>query len=387
MTTMKYRTFGKSKNKISILGFGCMRFPLIDVDSSHIDEEKSSEMLGYALDHGVNYYDTAYPYHGGESENFVGKFFAEQGGREEIHIATKYPSWLTKTADDFDRYLNEQLEKLQTDYIDYYLLHALNHDSWVKIRDLGVLSWAEKAMADGRIRELGFSFHDKYPVFEEIVDAYDWSFAQIQYNYMDIEEQAGIKGLQYAASKGMSMVVMEPIRGGRLANPPKGVADLWATSGKGSSAVDWALQWVWDQAEVSLLLSGMSTIEHVKENVASADKAGIGQLSESEQTLIEKVRDEYNSLSTIPCTDCKYCLPCTVEINIPRLFGMFNEARMYGTLEEARKGYARVDEDKQAAACIDCGICETKCPQHIIISDMMVKVDAVMAGGKSFDEV
>jgi predicted aldo/keto reductase-like oxidoreductase len=384
---MKYRPFGKMNNQVSVLGFGCMRFPLLDEDSSHIDEEKSSEMLRYALDHGVNYYDTAYPYHGGASERFVGKFFAQEGGREKIYIATKFPSWEAKSADDFDRYLDEQLEKLQTNYIDYYLLHTLNKDYWAKLTEFDVLNWAQKAISDGRIRELGFSFHDDYRVFKEIVDAYDWSFAQIQYNYMDVENQAGMKGLQYAAEKGISMVIMEPILGGRIAKPPQSIEKLWKSSDKDYSPVGWALQWLWDQKEVSLVLSGMSTLEQVKENVASTKDAEIGSFDQADQDLVAKVREEYKALSQIPCTNCKYCLPCTVEINIPRLFGMFNEARMYGTLDDARKWYGKMDAEKQASACIDCDICESKCPQHILISDMMIKVDAVMAGGKSFDEV
>ncbi|NSW51564.1 MAG: aldo/keto reductase [Anaerolineae bacterium] len=384
---MKYRNFGKTNDLVSVLGFGCMRFPTIGGDSANIDEEKSFAMLKYAMDAGVNYFDTAYPYHRGESERLVGRFFQQVGGRENVHIATKLPSWLVKSPDDLDRLLNEQLEKLQMDYIDYYLLHALNKDHWQTMKDNAAIQWAEKVMAAGKIRQLGFSFHDEYPVFEEILTSYDWSFAQVQYNYMDIENQAGAKGVHLAGERGVSIVVMEPLLGGRLANPPQPVAALWDQSETKRSPVDWALQWVWDQPEVSVILSGMSTLEQVQQNVESAKQAVVGQLTQAEKELISDVRVEYKRLSPIPCTNCQYCLPCTVDIKIPELFGMYNEARMYDSLESTRQWYGHVDDAVKASACIDCDACEPKCPQNIVISDWMVKVAAVMEEGKSFEDV
>jgi uncharacterized protein len=360
---------------------------VIDGDSKKIDKPKATEMLRYAYDHGVNYYDTAYPYHGGESERFVGEFLKNEGIREDIYLATKLPSWLIKSAEDFDRLFDEQLAKLQTDYVDYYLVHTLNEDNWHKVTTNGVFEWAEKQIADGRIRELGFSFHDEYPVFEKITDAYDWSFTQIQYNYMDIERQAGLKGLKYAADKGLSVIIMEPLMGGRLATPPTNVQYAFNQIDKNRTPVSWALHWLWDQAEVTTILSGMSTMEHVIENVELACEAEIGSFTQVEHDLMARVRDEFNKRALIPCTNCQYCLPCTVDLQIPEIFGVFNHAVMYDALEETRGWYSSWDAEKMASACIDCDACEPKCPQNIPISDWMVKVAAVMENGASIDSI
>jgi len=384
---MKYRKFGKGPNEVSILGFGCMRFPVLDGDSKKIDEEKASAMLRYAYDHGVNYFDTAYPYHGGESERFVGKFLKQEGIRDKIHLATKLPSWEVKSPEDFDRLFDEQLEKLQTDYIDYYLIHSLNPDFWKAVTENGVFEWADKQIAAGRIKELGFSFHAEYPLFKEIIDAYDWSFAQIQYNYMDIDRQAGMDGVMYAAQKGVSLVIMEPLMGGKLANPPKEVVETFDNAQSQRSAVGWALQWVWDHKEVGILLSGMSTMDHVVENVQLAGESPTGLFTEADQAVIVEARDGYNQRSAIPCTNCKYCLPCSVDLKIPDIFGVFNHARMYDSLEDTKRWYGNWDAAKKASACIDCDECEPKCPQGIPISDWMVKVAEVMEEGKKFEDV
>jgi len=241
---MKYRQFGSLDWKVSALGFGAMRFPIIGGDSGKIDEKPSSEMLYYAIDHGVNYIDTAYPYHNGQSEGFVGKTL--QGAyREKVKIATKLPCWDVEKTEDFDRLLHEQLGRLKIDQVDFYLLHALNEKSWLKMEQLGVLPWAEKALIDGKIAHLGFSFHDEFPVFKNIIDAYDkWEFCQIQYNYMDINYQAGKKGLDYAAEKGLAVVVMEPIRGGRLVDPPQQIEEIWNQADQKRTPADWSLQWL-----------------------------------------------------------------------------------------------------------------------------------------------
>ena len=379
---MNYRQFGRLDWKVSALGFGCMRFPTKN-GNDEIDEGESERMLRYAIDHGVNYVDTAYPYHGGNSEPFVGRVL--QGGyREKVRLATKLPCWKINEPRDFDRYLDEQLERLRTDHIDFYLLHALRHETWRQVRDLGVLDWAEGAKADGRIRSLGFSFHDEYNVFEEIVDAYDWAFCQIQYNYMDIDTQAGRKGLRYAASKGMAVVIMEPLLGGRLVEPPDQVQAIWRQADEQRSPADWALQWLWHQPEVSVVLSGMSAMDHVRENVASANVSGIDSLDEEELSLIDRVRSAYEALCPISCTQCKYCVPCPHGVDIPRNLKVYNEGVIYENPEAARRLYAMMDEGARASACIACRECEEKCPQMIPISDWMVHVHEVLGEGAPY---
>ncbi|MBE0635073.1 aldo/keto reductase, partial [Candidatus Bipolaricaulota bacterium] len=287
---MQYRRFGRLDWNVSALGFGAMRLPIVD---GKIDEAEAVRMIRYAIDHGVNYVDTAYPYHDGESEQVLGRVL-QNGYRERVKLVTKLPSWFVNTAADFDKYLDIQMERLRQDSIDVYLLHALNKDSWEKLRDLGVLDWAERMMAKGRFGHLGFSFHDNNEAFTQIIDGYDnWAMAQIQYNYMDILNQAGTKGLKHAASKDIAVVVMEPLLGGKLVNPPQPIQSLWDSAGSSRTPVAWALDWVWNQPEVSLLLSGMSTMEQVIENVELAGTSGIGSLSEAELLIIDRVRETY----------------------------------------------------------------------------------------------
>ena len=380
---MKYRKFGKLVWQVSALGFGCMRLPTVGEDSANIDESEAIKMIRYAIDHGVNYVDTAYPYHGGNSEPFVGRALKD-GYREKVKLATKLPCWLVESGDDFDKYLNEQLAKLQTEHVDFYLLHGLNEQRWPKMRDLGVMERAEKAIEDGRIGHLCFSFHDKYEVFKEIVDAYDgWTHCQIQYNYMDIENQAGVAGLQYAASKGLAVVIMEPILGGRLVNPPQSIQELWSTAAKKRTAADWALQWVWNQPEVSVVLSGMSTMQHVEENVVSAGVSGVGTLTEEELALIAQVREKYEALCPIPCTKCDYCMPCPNGVNIPRNFELYNQGVMYDRADYSRGVYnGWFAEAERANQCIQCQECEEKCPQEIMISEWMPIVHKVLGEGQ-----
>jgi predicted aldo/keto reductase-like oxidoreductase len=345
---MRYRKFGSLDYDVSVLGFGAMRLPIIGKNSSHVDESEAIKMIRHAIDHGINYIDTAYTYHENHGEIVVGKAL-QNGYREKVKLATKLPSWLVETPDDFDRFLDEQLEKLQTDHIDFYLLHTLSAIFWPRLKDWEVLNWAEGAIADGRIQYLGFSFHDDFEVFKDIVDAYDrWTFCQIQYNYMDIEYQAGTKGLQYAAHKGLAVVIMEPLRGGQLTNKiPKSVAELWESATVRRTPADWALQWIWNHPEVSVILSGMSTMQHVIENLDNAERSGVGMLSEEELILIDKVRGEYRRLVPVPCTNCKYCMPC------PRFL------------------YRNLSKDKQANNCVECFECEEKCPQGIPISEYL----------------
>ncbi len=377
---MQYRRFGHLDWKSSALGFGAMRLPTLEKDSAIINEEEAAAMIRYAIDHGVNYVDTAYPYHGGQSEILVGKVL-QDGYREKVKLATKMPCWLVKSQEDFDRYLDEQLMKLQTDHIDFYLLHGLNQTRWSEMQRLNVLSWAEKAIGEGRFHNLGFSFHDDYNTFKSIVDGYDrWTFCQIQYNYMDIKNQAGTRGLRYAASKGLAVVIMEPILGGRLVNPPKAVKAAWDEADTQRTAAEWALQWLWDQPEISVVLSGMSTMQQVVENVASAKKSSIGTLTQNELDLVERVQWIYRDLSPIPCTKCNYCLPCPNGVNIPRNFEIYNEAMMYEKIETARVGYNRwFRAEEHADQCIECLECEDKCPQQIAIATWLIKVHELLS--------
>ncbi len=380
---MKYRTFGKLDYKPSALGFGAMRLPTLE--EGGIDEPEAIRMMRHAIDQGVNYVDTAWPYHKGESEVVVGKALKD-GYREKVKLATKFPTWMMKQEADFDKYLDQQLEKLQTETIDFYLIHALSEDRWHEVYDLGILDLAEKALKDGRIQHLGFSFHDEYPVFKEIVDAYDWTFTMIIYNYMDANRQAGTRGLKYAADKGMAVVVMEPLRGGLLAgvNAPDAVMETWAKAENQRPPVEWALRWVWDKPEVSLLLSGMSTMAQVEQNLEIADSAGAPHnLTDAERELVSEVCDTYKDLSPIPCTDCKYCLPCPEDVSIPRIFSIYNEAMMYGDYERAKRQYENLPEEKRANICIECGQCEEQCPQHIVITQWLQTAHTYLTTGEN----
>ena len=382
---MQYRKFGKLDWKVSALGFGAMRLPTTDKDPAHIDEAEAIKMIRYAIDHGVNYLDTAYLYHMGNSERVVGKAL-KNGYRERMRLATKIPPRAVSTAADFDRILNEQLAKFDTPKIDFYLLHGLNTEGWPKVRDLGVLRWAEKAIASGRIGGLGFSFHDTFKTFKEIIDAWDnWALAQIQYNFMDVENQAGRKGVEYAAGKNVALVVMEPIRGGLLAkDPPKAVAELWKSSPRKWTQAEWALQWVWNQPEVSLALSGMSTMQQVVENVASAERSGPGTLRAADIAFIDKMREAYRSLSPIPCTACGYCQPCPNGVLIPDIFRLYNEAVMYGDMNIGKFRYAGpmgIKPESRGDQCVECGECEEKCPQNVTVIEWLKKVHESLGAG------
>jgi hypothetical protein len=286
---------------------------------------------------------------------------------------------MIKKAQDFDTYFEEQLKRLQVEHVDFYLLHGLDKRRWDNvILKMGLLERAEAAIQDGRIKHLGFSFHDEYDVFEEIVDGFDrWTFCQIQYNYMDTKNQAGTKGLKYAASKGLAVVVMEPLLGGRLANPPEPIQKILEKGGKRRSPVDLALQWVWNQPEVSVLLSGMSTMSQLDDNISSANRSGPGKMNRKDLELIEKIRKRYAQMIPISCTKCGYCMPCPNGVNIPRNLEVYNNGCIHEDLHTARNTYQRfINEKERASACIQCGTCEEKCPQKIPISEWMPKVHA-----------
>ncbi len=381
---MQYRTFGQLDWKVSVLGFGAMRLPTTDGDSRsvHVDQAEAVRMLRYAIDQGVNYLDTAYIYHGGNSECVVGQAL-EGGYREKVRVATKSPTWLIHSPGDFDRILDEQLQRLRTGAIDFYLLHGLSRKSWHDVvLKHNLLKKAEAALADGRIRSLGFSFHDDYDAFPEILNGYDgWSFCQIQYNYMDTENQAGSKGLKLAAAKGLGVVIMEPLLGGRLANPPAEVRQLMDNCHPKRDPAEWALEWLWDQPEVSVVLSGMSTMDQLKANLELAGRARVASFSAEGFELIELVRQKYLQRIAIPCTKCGYCLPCSKGVNIPRNFELFNEAHLHDDMGTARFIYrAFFPETEHASACEACRECEGLCPQQIPISEWMRKVAAALGG-------
>ncbi len=370
---MQYRPFGRSDGRASALGFGAMRLPM---KANQIDAPEAIALLREAIDEGVNYIDTAYAYQEGQSEVVVGK--ALQGGYgARVRLATKLPCWLVNAPADFDPLLNEQLRRLQTDHIDYYLLHALYTSRWEHMQKMEVFRWAEKAVADGRIGALGFSFHDQLSLFKEIVDAYDWGMCQIQYNFMNEEVQAGTAGLEYAAAKGLAVVIMEPLLGGQLANPPARVKAIWEAAQK--NPVDMALRWLWNKPEVTTVLSGMSTREQVRQNLASADRCAAGGLAPADLATVAEVSAAYRSLSVIPCTKCRYCLPCPQGIDIPRNLELYNEGMIYENLSLSRSLYTwHMRAPELAKNCVACGECERKCPQQLPISTWMPKVHAAL---------
>ncbi len=375
--TMPYRPLGRTGEQVSILGFGAMRLPVIDGRRECIDVPLATEMLHYALDRGVNYIDTAFPYHGasfdgtpGNSEGFVGEALAG-GYRDKVLVATKLPHWMVESREDMDRILAGQLERLGTDRIDCYLLHGLGAKPWEKMAGLGVLDFLEAAKADGRIRYAGFSYHDDPPAFAPIVDGYDWDFCQIQYNFLDVDYQAGAAGLAYAAEKGLGVVVMEPLKGGRLAPPvPASIQEVWDGYPLKRSAVDWALRFVWDDERVSLLLSGMSTMEQVVANVELASEGRAGSLTPAERELIDAVRVAYKARIVVGCTTCRYCLPCPQGIDIPVVLSCVNNASLFDDPEGEGKGYnleVDIKHTARASECTECGQCEAACPQQLEI--------------------
>ncbi len=373
---MLYRRFGKTDEKVSILGYGCMRLPVINEKDDKINEEEAIKQIRYAIDNGVNYIDTAYPYHRGNSEITTGKALKD-GYRKKVHLATKLPAWLIKSREDMDKYLNKQLEKLDTDYIDFYLVHALNSKTWNNVKKHGIFDFLDSVLKDGRVKHVGFSFHDKLPVFKEIVDSYNWSFCQIQYNYMDEDYQAGKEGLKYAADKGLGIAIMEPLRGGSLVkNVPKDIKNVWNKADTKRTPAEWAFRFLWDHPEVSVVLSGMNDMEHIKENIENTEEAYPNSLTEKERELINEVKKIYKDRVVVNCTTCKYCMPCPVGVNIPECFTQLNNASMYNDVEGAKFHYTILldKHDKKASNCIECGKCEEACPQNIPIREMLKKV-------------
>jgi predicted aldo/keto reductase-like oxidoreductase len=375
-----YRKFGKTNEMVSALGFGCMRLPIIGNDPTNIDEEKAINMIRYAIDAGVNYVDTAYPYHGtgfthgGASELFVAKALKD-GYRQRVKLATKLPSWLIKTRADMDKYLNEQLERLETDTVDFYLVHSLNENVWPVLKENGITEFLEQAIKDGRIKYAGFSFHDQIGLFKEIVDYYDWSFCQIQYNYLDEKYQAGTEGLVYAAKKGLGITIMEPLRGGNIVNLPQEAKDMIDQADVKRTPAEWGLRWVWNRPEVSVVLSGMTTMDQVTENIKVAQEAEVNSLTWKELQIIEQIKNLFEQRIKVNCTGCSYCMPCPAGINIPGCFSTYNDHWVFDATTAAKKMYEiRSKLSAPASKCVECGKCESHCPQGIPIREELKNV-------------
>ncbi len=365
---------------ISVLGYGAMRFP---TNLGIIDEQKATKQLRYAIDSGLNYIDTAYFYHGGQSEKFLGKALKD-GYREKVLIATKMPPWLVSKPEDLERIFSNQLKNLQTEVIDYYLLHALNHENWNKFKQLDVLAFLEEKRAKGHIRHIGFSFHGDRVLFKEIVDDYKWDFCQIQYNFLDEYVQAGKEGLEYAFNKGLGVFVMEPLRGGTLAKrQPKGVQKLYSEYKVQRSPAEWALRWVWEHPQVTMLLSGMTEDEHVFQNIALASQQSETWLTQEEKKLMLSVQSIYKEGQKVPCTACQYCMPCPVAVDIPRCFELYNAKYL---LEQPVKAFYWIQlggvngKPQHASLCIDCGKCVKLCPQSIAIPQVLKAVAKDLEG-------
>lgn len=362
-----------------MLGFGTMRLPKNSADEADINEPQAISLIRSAIDQGINYIDSAYYYHDGQSEVVVGKALAE-GYRDKVKIATKMPVYAIEKKEDLDAILETQLRRLKTDHIDFYLLHALMSSSWKKSQELDVLDWAERQKAEGKIGHLGFSFHDEYEVFKEIIDAYKgWEFCQIQYNYLDEHYQAGREGLQYATQKGLAVIVMEPLAGGLLAvKPPPEIQKEWDKTGVKRTPPDWGLQWVWNHPEVACALSGMNTIEQLQANIESANKSGPSTLTSQELLALSRSRELFQQCGYIGCTKCHYCNHCPQSIDIPLTLAFLNryasKRRYPKAQEKIKQQYAQeITSERRANNCIHCGQCENLCPQHLPVRKLLAE--------------
>ena len=368
---MQYRINPRNGDSLSALGYGCMRFTR---RGGGIDQEKANREMLRALELGVNYFDTAYAYPG--SEACLGNFMKAYGCRDRIKIATKLPQYRVQKPEDAERWFQEELERLQTDHVDYYLMHMLNDEgSWARLRALGVDRWLEKKKASGAIRNAGFSFHGGTLQFKALLDAWDWDFCQIQFNYMDERSQAGIDGLKYAAEKGLPVIIMEPLRGGRLAGGlPASARQAFDASGTVRSPADWGLRWIWNHPEVTVVLSGMNDLAQVEENCRVASEALPGHLTDAELALYDKALGEIQKNIKVGCTGCGYCQPCPRGVDIPTCFAVYNASYADGLVNGMREYLMCTTLRKthsNAGLCVKCGKCEAVCPQHIPIRDML----------------
>ena len=380
---MLYRKVPKTGDELSILGFGCMRLP--QKKGGGIDEERAIRQLRYAVDYGVNYIDTAPAYHLGRSERVLARALAD-GYREKVRIATKLPPWSVRSREDMDHILDLQLTTLNTTHIDYYLLHSLSGTNWKRMKNLGVREFLDSAKKDGRIKNAGFSFHGDLPSFREIVDSYEWEFCQIQYNYLDEYSQAGTKGLEYAAEKHLAVMIMEPLRGGNLAgHVPEEVKKIWNAAEIRRSPAEWALRWVWNHPEVTVVLSGMNDELHIEENIRVANDGVADSLTQDELGIISRVSDTYRHLMKVPCTGCGYCMPCPSGVDIPGCFSLYNAHHLFPKDRSAKFHYigrhgGLLSGVSRAGLCRACGKCTAVCPQHIPVPERLREVSHEMEG-------
>ncbi|KAB3530694.1 aldo/keto reductase [Alkaliphilus serpentinus] len=371
---MKYRVNPKNNDQLSILGFGCMRFPR--------DEKEVEKQIIYAIENGVNYFDTAYIYP--NSEAVLGRVLAK-GYRHRVKIATKLPPYLIKKYEDFDRIFDEELRRLQTDYIDYYFIHMLSDvNMWNRLIDIGVLRWIEEKKQKGQIINVGFSYHGGREDFIKIIDEYDWEFCMIQYNYLDENNQAGKTGLQYAAAKGLPVMVMEPLRGGKLVtNLPKEVYKIWEKAHIKRSPAEWAFHWIWNHPEVTVVLSGMNSMEMIQENINAASQAEANSFTEEDYEVFNKVGRILKEKIKVPCTACNYCMPCPMGVDIPTVFSCYNDVEIEGKLMGKIKYLVQTSlktDASNASLCSKCRKCEIYCPQKIAIGDELEKTAKKMEG-------
>ena len=381
--------------KVSALGFGCMRLPARRINKLRAKTNESIKIIRYGIDQGINYIDTAWPYHLGDSEKIIGQALKD-GYREKVHLVTKLPMFMVRTPNHFDKYLKTQMKRLQTDYLDGYLFHALNRGQFNKIKNFTLIEKMEKAKNEGLIRHIGFSFHDTLPVFKEIIDYYAWDITQIQYNYVDTCVQATTEGLEYAHKKGIAVVIMEPLKGGSLANPPQEILNEMNKVKNKRTPVDWALKFLWNKPEISTVLSGMSSKKMVQENCNSADQSGIKSLSTQDEKIIQQLSTIYAKKIVIPCTACRYCMPCPAGVNIPQNFACLNNVSLETSLIRrflARRDYRKLQNSKKkvdinnpngnATLCIKCNLCVEKCPQEINIPVELDKVKKILGKRKA----
>jgi uncharacterized protein len=379
---MRYRKMGKTNVDVSVLGFGAMRLPMVGNPGDMagfdpnvpIDEPHALNMIRHALEKGINYFDTAYNYHGGKSETFLGK--ALKPFRTKVMIATKFPVFNAEKQEDFQRIFSEQLSKLDTDYIDFYLVHGLGRDSWAKMKDMGILKFLDKLRAGGQIRYAAFSFHDEVKAFKEIIDAYDWDMCQIQYNFYDQDYQAGKEGLLYAASRGIGVVVMEPLRGGKLVDKiPPDIQALWDSAPVKRSPVEWAMRWVWNHADVSTALTGASTLDQLRDHTSLVKDAAANSLTPEELSLFDRVQAAYRKMLKVDCTNCAYCMPCPSGVGIPQNFSLYNDTFLFKDAPMNAFIYNNfLNPNQRASGCTECLECVEKCPQKIPIPEQLKRV-------------